>query len=170
MRCSHVSYTPYSGKRCWWGQSRLLSGMSITRRGFYAAIKLIFIHSSTNSIQRQRKNFFMHLDNWLYASNRPSRAMIQILNLWIFIFFQKIFKVDLESCTKMSGVRWWKPFLNRMLCLRVITKKMEEIRLDERQSPCVSMCQPASAAVRWNIRARGVVFMRQCTDFNSLNH
>jgi hypothetical protein len=100
MCCSHVTYTPYSGKRCWWRQSRLSSGMSIMRRGFYAVIKLIFIHSSTNSIQRQRKNVFMHLDNWLYASNWPSRAMIQISNLWIFIFFKKIFKVDLESCTK----------------------------------------------------------------------
>jgi hypothetical protein len=49
-------------------------------------------------------------------------------------------------------------------------EKMEEIRLDACQPACVSMCQPTLAAVRWNIQARGVVFMWQRTDFNSLNH
>jgi len=33
-------------------------------------------------MQRGIKNLSTHLDQWIYAPNRPSRAMIQISNFW----------------------------------------------------------------------------------------
>jgi len=83
-----------------------------------------------------QKNFLRIFDQWFYALNRPLRVMIQISNfekhkvvsmfhshnlfvdgciklclivhkIMNFIFFKKnIFTVDLESCTKISGVQW----------------------------------------------------------------
>jgi hypothetical protein len=91
---------------------------------FYTlARKLILFIQLLISMQCRCKYLFTHLDNWLYASNRPSRAMFQISNLLFFNFFKKIFTMDLESCTKMSGVQWWKPFSKWMLRRGIIVKK-----------------------------------------------
>jgi hypothetical protein len=81
-------------------------GISISQRGFYAVPKLIFIHPSTNFYATSVQiTFFTHIDYCFYASNRPSHAMIQNLKFMNFIFFKKIFIMDLELCTKMSGVQ-----------------------------------------------------------------
>ena len=62
----------------------LVEAITIVRYNVYLAErflhgnKLIFIHPTTNLYGRQKK--FAHLDHWFYASNRPSYAMIQILN------------------------------------------------------------------------------------------
>jgi hypothetical protein len=56
-------------------------GMSISWRDFSAVTKLTFIHSVTNFYATSApKTFLRILTSDFYASNRPSRDMIQILN------------------------------------------------------------------------------------------
>jgi hypothetical protein len=76
--------------------------------------------------------------------------------LWILKKFKNIFTMDLESCTKISGVQWWKPFLNRMLRWVIIVKKrtkLEWTRACQHVSAHVNPCQVEQSA-------RGEVFMR----------
>jgi len=63
-----------------------------------------------------------------------------------FIFLKKIyiFTTDLESCTKISGVQWWKPFLNQMFRWEIIVKKWKRLEWTQtcrHVSVCVSVCQ-----------------------------
>jgi hypothetical protein len=109
----------------------------------------------------------------LYAS-RPVTICIELaitwhdlnLKLWILKISKNIFTMDLESCTKMSGVQWWKPFLNQMLRWVIIVKKgtkLEWTRACQHVSAHVSPCQVEQPA-------RGEIFMRWRTGFDSLNH
>jgi hypothetical protein len=60
VHCSHVNYTPpVVGSMMLVEAITIVSGgMSISRRGFYAATKLIFIHTTTKFMQRRRKKLF----------------------------------------------------------------------------------------------------------------
>jgi hypothetical protein len=78
--------------------------MSISRRHFYVVTKLIFIHPTTN-FYAMSKYFFVHLDHCFYASNGPSRARFKF-QIYEFKIFKNIFKMDIESCTKMSRFQW----------------------------------------------------------------
>jgi hypothetical protein len=137
----------------------------------YKFMKIIFY--SINQIllcNFKAKNFCTHLDQWFYASKWPSRDIIQILNLWILKIFRNIFKMDVEMCTKMSGVQWWKPFLNPMFRWGIRAKK------NERELYGMHTCTRTSvlsACVRCCLvehPARREVFMRRRIDFNSSNH
>jgi len=52
-------------------------------------LKFMNFYSSNYYVTSVQK-LFMDLDNQCYASNRPSRAMIQNLNLQILNFFKKV--------------------------------------------------------------------------------
>jgi hypothetical protein len=110
-------------------------------------MKKFYSFNQTLLCNARAKNFYRHLDQWFYASKWPSRDMIQISNLWILKIFRNIFKMDLEMCIKMSGVQWWKPFLNQMLHWGIIVKKRKRIIWDAylyARVSLVSLCQVLS--------------------------
>jgi hypothetical protein len=89
----------------------------------------------------------MHLDKWFYASNQPSRVMIQISN---FKIFQKY--IHNRSWIVHKNVRssMVKTVLESEASLRNYREKMEEIRMDASMHAYVSLCQRVSACVRCN--------------------
>jgi len=95
-------------------------GMFISRRGFYAVTKLFFIHQTTNFYATPAPKTFLRIQSAITCHDSNFKFMN-------FIFFKKIFTVDLELCTKMSGVQWWKPFLNRMLHWEIIMEKRKRL-------------------------------------------
>jgi len=83
----------------------VLGGMSISWRGFYAVTKLFFIHPTTNFYTMSAQNTFLRI--LTIVSTHPIDIMCHDSNFKFmnFNFFKKIFTMDLESCTKMSGVQ-----------------------------------------------------------------
>jgi len=142
-------------------------------RCFYAVTKLIFIHPTTNfyrtsapkTLLRILTSDFMHLINhyvswfkfqilkntrssWCFLLTRSIQMYKTLFysaqNYEFLIFFQKYIHNGLESCTKISGVQWWKPFLNRMFRWEVIVKKRKRLEWTHacrHVSVCVSLCQ-----------------------------
>jgi hypothetical protein len=89
----------------------------------------------------------MHLDKWFYASNQPSRVMIQISN---FKIFQKYIHNGSWIVHKNVRSSMVKTVLESEASLRNYREKMKEIRMDASMHACVSLCQRMSACVRYN--------------------
>jgi len=94
-----------------WVQSWFFESIICRRDGFYAAMKLSLFIKPLNFMQRRHQKLFYAC--WLFDSMHLIINHVPRFKFWIYEFYlfqKKIFKVDLESCTKISEVQWWKPF------------------------------------------------------------
>jgi len=142
-------------------------------RCFYVVTKLIIIYPTTNfystsapkTLLRILTSDSMHLigyyvswfkfqilkdtrSSWCFLLTRSIRmykTLSHSAQNYEFLFFSNnIFTTDLESCTKISGVQWWKPFLNRMFRWEIVVKKRKRLEWTHAcryVSVCVSLCQ-----------------------------
>ena len=101
---SYITYASPLESKVWLDAVMIFQINNMQKGGFLCDNEIILIHQTTN---------FYAPKTFLCILTTDSMHLIVITchdSNFKFIIFSEIFKVDLESCVKISGVQWSKPF------------------------------------------------------------